>query len=394
MLGPTVLVYVSFSEGAPVRGGPRSMFVTATNLKRYRPFFVLTQPNSFFSDLQRAGIGVALEKIGRPLDGFRSSSVREKFRRAASIVRHDLELVRIARLQNATIFHCQDTSEAIVGGLAMRLSGRAVVMHIRGQGEGRVFSFLLAALISSRVVFVSAPLREDYVNLVPSYLRGWLRSRSTSVPNGIRMNSANPPDADAAREAIGLPRDAFVATIIGPFTDNKNQLELLRWADPLLALSEKLHVVFVGSMQQDSEYASRVASAATTTISPERIHFLGERPHESMPDVYAATDVVLIPSKKEGLPRVALEAYSFGRPVIAVRHAGTEAAVQHSKTGLLVNCVAEFSDAVSTLLNANTWARVSDGARQFLRDSFDADRVTSIIEEIYDECSRASLSGN
>ncbi len=47
-------------------------------------------------------------------------------------------------------------------------------------------------------------------------------------------------------------------------------------------------------------------------------------------------DVLVLPSKREGLPRVILEAMSMGKPVIATNVAGCREAINHNENGLLV----------------------------------------------------------
>ncbi|NEU55656.1 glycosyltransferase family 4 protein [Halorussus sp. MSC15.2] len=49
----------------------------------------------------------------------------------------------------------------------------------------------------------------------------------------------------------------------------------------------------------------------------ESITFLGHVSYDEMPNVYRSTDVLVLPSRAEGLPRTVLEAFASGTPVVA-----------------------------------------------------------------------------
>jgi glycosyltransferase involved in cell wall biosynthesis len=65
-----------------------------------------------------------------------------------------------------------------------------------------------------------------------------------------------------------------------------------------------------------------------------RVRFLGHR--EDVPDLLAACDVFVLPSRREGLGVAALEAMALARPVVATQVGGLGSAVVHERTGLLV----------------------------------------------------------
>lgn len=66
-----------------------------------------------------------------------------------------------------------------------------------------------------------------------------------------------------------------------------------------------------------------------------RISFLGHKSAEEMPEIFAKSHVVVLPSYREGLPKVLLEAQASGRPVITTDVPGCRDAIEEGKTGLL-----------------------------------------------------------
>jgi len=68
----------------------------------------------------------------------------------------------------------------------------------------------------------------------------------------------------------------------------------------------------------------------------EVVNFIGWVPPEKVPALINTATVVILPSRQEGLPLVALEAAFMARPVVATRVGGLPEVVRHQQTGLLV----------------------------------------------------------
>jgi glycosyltransferase involved in cell wall biosynthesis len=68
--------------------------------------------------------------------------------------------------------------------------------------------------------------------------------------------------------------------------------------------------------------------------SDSRIHLMG--PRDEMPQWYAAMDLVVLPTYREGFPNVILEAAAMKLPAVATRIPGCADAVDDGETGLLV----------------------------------------------------------
>ena len=146
------------------------------------------------------------------------------------------------------------------------------------------------------------------------------------IPSGVNTRIFVPKK----REFNMIPRVLFVSR----FSLGKGLPYLIKAAG-LLRRNHHFRILMVGGTPQDNGYG----------ISISMIRDLGLRdivevrppvPHSNLPEIYSAHDMSVLPSEKEALGKVLLEAMACGRPVISTRSGGITDIVDDGKTGLLV----------------------------------------------------------
>ncbi|MFZ3359698.1 MAG: glycosyltransferase family 4 protein, partial [Xanthobacteraceae bacterium] len=103
-----------------------------------------------------------------------------------------------------------------------------------------------------------------------------------------------------ARAALGLPVDGFILGQIGRLSYQKNQ----SFSIDLMQQLPDAQLVLVGIGPDESEIAAQIATAGLA----ERVHVVPSIPHERIGLFYSAVDLVLFPSRYEGLSLAAIEA--------------------------------------------------------------------------------------
>ena len=107
-----------------------------------------------------------------------------------------------------------------------------------------------------------------------------------------------------------------------------------------------------------------------------------------MPNVLKAAYLVVLPSYREGLPKILLEAAACGRAVVTTDVAGCRDAVTPGVTGVLVparNFLA-LSNALEALINNPIRCQaMGDAGRLLAEHSFDVRQVVVKHLDIYQE---------
>jgi len=370
------------------------MLTAIQHFTRYRPVVVLNRDGAFRKEIEAAGLQVQVIPGELGIQGFRAASLREKAARIRKIGQQGANIARSARTIGASILHCQHPNEAPSVGMAGILAGLPMVCHLRDQSRSRHPSVLMTvAALSSALVCVSDAVRQDWLSLAPQSLRRALAGKMVTVPNGIDLTwverAKRKWNRDLARTQLGISEKGLLVSIVGPLYEKKNQLAFLEAAgEDLLALDPNLLIGFFGSQHHDRDYTSRVHRLAASMRGSQRILFGGEMPHDEMPLIYLASDIILVPSRLEGLPRVAIEAQAFSRPIVGTRNTGTEAAVVDGETGILVSKdhLQGFVSAVSDLSDRSRRAAFGRAGQSFVRSKFNAPLATTALEDVYDRC--------
>jgi glycosyltransferase involved in cell wall biosynthesis len=109
---------------------------------------------------------------------------------------------------------------------------------------------------------------------------------------------------------------------------------------------------------------------------------------EDMPHVFAESSIVCLPSYREGLPKVLLEAAASGRPLVGTDVPGVREIVRHNQNGLLVppRDSPALAGALRQLIE-NRELRLSMGrrGREIVVDEFSIERVIAASMRLYEE---------
>ncbi|MBW8879364.1 MAG: glycosyltransferase [Acidobacteria bacterium] len=167
---------------------------------------------------------------------------------------------------------------------------------------------------------------------------GYPTERSRVIPYGVDVAAFSPDPARRSlwRQRLGIPEYAPLLLGVGRMATKKGFQVLIEILPALLAEHPELRVVLAGGGDLLATF-----QAATREWSA-RVHFPGSVLRDTLPDLYRAADVFVLPAvhdargNVDGLPNVILEAMASGLPVVASRVSGIPLAVEDGRTGRLV----------------------------------------------------------
>jgi len=296
------------------------------------------------------------------------------------------QIRRAIRLFGADLVHTHSSKAGILGRLAGRLEGVGAVVHsVHGFGFTPLQSvpvralFLAAERVAARwtdhFIAVSRANLEEGVRL------GLFdRDRVSLIRSGIRLEDfRRAAGGDEVRRRLGIGADETVVTQVGNFKPQKAPLDFVTMAAKVAAQVPGSRFVMVG----DGPLLPRAKALAETLGIGEKVQLCGW--WDDMPSLLAATDVLALTSRHEGLPRAVVEALAAGVPVVATSVDGTAEVVRSGRNGFLVPAgdVDGLAESVSRLLlDPSLRAEMGKAAGEGLAE-FDIDAMVRRQEELY-----------
>jgi glycosyltransferase involved in cell wall biosynthesis len=273
---------------------------------------------------------------------------------------------------------------AALRGDGRRIAYRRIGDAVRFEG-GRVRERAHVALMrrASRVIAVADILRDELVrrhHIDPS--------RVVTIPNGVDLESIVPSRSrPEIRSELGIPADARVILSLGALTWEKDPVGHL--AVVAQAAGDRPHVVHL--IAGDGPLRDRVEAEVRRLRLQERARLLG--PRDDVADLLAASDVVLLASRTEGMPASLIEAGLAGLPVAAFAISGVPEVVVHGETGVLAppGDVDALARALAGLLDDDDRRRaMGRAAAERCRERFDIRVVAPKYLGVYEEIARAA----
>lgn len=133
------------------------------------------------------------------------------------------------------------------------------------------------------------------------------------IKNGVDIDRFAGIDRGVARRKLGSDTSTRLVLQVGRLCDTKQQLLSLSALRPLLAQGDAL--LWFAGLTEDKGYEERLRRQATEWGIHDAVRFLGSR--ADVPELLAAADLYLMPSRQEAHSVAILEALASGVPIVA-----------------------------------------------------------------------------
>jgi glycosyltransferase involved in cell wall biosynthesis len=180
---------------------------------------------------------------------------------------------------------------------------------------------------------------------------------------------------------------------VGRIAPQKGQAEFIEAARILAGAGVPCRFVVCGApMFADEGYFEQVRKLAEGLP----VEFAGWR--NDVCEVLAGLDMLVVPSLagEPGAPRVVLEAYAAGVPVIAFRSGGIPEIVAHGHTGLLVESPtpAALAKAIRDIIaEPRTLGTMADAAQAAWRERYTVERYRTEVLDLVEQLVRSPFKG-
>ncbi len=233
-----------------------------------------------------------------------------------------------------------------------------------------------ATRFADRVVAVSQRLRAELAETYPA-------ERLRCIHNGIDVDSQRTPlQPPIDREQLGISNDEVAIGVVGRLTAVKGVDVFLDAARNIADVNRAVRFVVIG----DGPLRPTLERQAAENGLSERVVFLGHR--DDAARIVGALDLLVIPSRSEGIPMVLLEALASETPVVASRVGGIPEVMEHQRHGLLCepgDTVSLAGECLKLIADRDTARALASAGLRRVEEEFSASLMASRYAAIYQQ---------
>jgi glycosyltransferase involved in cell wall biosynthesis len=302
------------------------------------------------------------------------------------------DLAGLARLSNFLrrehygIVHTHTSKGGFVGRLAAWLAGVPVIVH-----TAHGFAFHEGSPHSARLFYSTleriASRWCDRLVSVSEFHRHWAlelgicgSSKILAIPNGIAALGSPEVSSAELRRQLGIRDSDLLVLSMARLAPDKGIEYLIEAAAILLRSERRFQIVIAG----DGPMRARLEELTRHLGVADWVTFLGFR--EDVSDLLAASDLVVLPSLREGLSIALLEAMAAGKPIIATkigshRELASQAEIAHLVSPADAPALCEAILQIAP--DADLMSRLGTNARTLFEARYTEERMLGAYKQLY-----------
>lgn len=280
------------------------------------------------------------------------------------------EVKRIIKKCNPDIIHAHDRSACITAAIASK--NIPVVAHIHVNNNSGVVSLLKNVVFTwfskkyRHIFWVSDSAYDEF------QFKGIIKKKSSVLYNVIDMKTlSKKTDSDTAEYDYNI-------VYVGRLSYQKNPERLMKVLHSVIQKKDDVKIAIVGN----GEYKQFVVDYIRDNDLDKNIDYLGYLNNPLK--IIRSSKVLVMTSRFEGTPMVALEAQCLGVPIVSTPVDGMKKIVQNGNNGYLTDADDEIvSHLIEIVANENKHRMLSENSLRQATYYNDMDKYCAAITKAY-----------
>ena len=341
------------------RGGERQALWLAAELRRLgHPSIVAARP----------GEPLAQRAVQADLEVAACAPRFEADPRAAMRLRRLVRNRRIELIHAHTAHALGLAAIATIGSGVPVVAARRVDFHLR-DNFGTRWKYGRAAAVIAISRAVADILAADGIG----------RAKIAIVPDGTDVHRRIAPASAATLSALGVKQGAPLVIQVAQLVPHKDPLNFVRAVAAARERVPGIQALLVGEGELRMSIENTIRALGLTGV----LHVAGYR--NDADALLAASDVVVLSSREEGMGSVLLDALLLGKPIVATRAGGIPEVIEQGMSGLLAPVADSraLGENISKLLTNHELAQRLGTEARARAAAFSVERMTERTLAVY-----------
>lgn len=307
------------------------------------------------------------------------------------------KMYKLFKKEKFTIVHTHSAKAGFIGRVAAKMARTPIIIHTthglpfyEGQNKLKFHIYKNLEKLAGKTCDVIFSQNHEDINNLIKYKIG-TPENVFYEGNGVNIEHldsiANNVNREKLRKSLGIDGKVVIG-FYARLEPVKGHLFFLESFKKIIEKEKNVVCLLAGSnFGYENKYTNVILDKIKELNLDKHIKILGFR--EDIHQLLCITDVLVLPSQKEGIPRIVMEAMTLKVPVVATDVLGTREIVINNETGILVpyNEVNALTEAVLKVLNEpKLKEKLSVNGRKRVEKLFDERVVISRIHTNYREC--------
>ena len=295
-------------------------------------------------------------------------------------------LYKIFKEGKFDIVHCHSSKAGILGRTAAKLAG---IKRIVYTAHGFVFNEPMSKI--KKIIYINiekigakfgdkiiAVSKKDCSSATERNLVK--ESKLIYIPNAIpEIHQHSLRNVQELKSELKIFDDEFIIGTISNFYETKGHIYLIEAVKRLYAEGYKFTTLFAGE-------GPKITEMRNLSKEYSNIIFLGYR--EDNYDIMNVLDLFVLPSIKEGMPYVILEAMSLGKPVLCTKVGALSDMISDGVNGYIVepqNSELIYDKIKGILDNKDVLKDIGIAGKSYVNSNFSMEAFTAAVIQVYED---------
>lgn len=365
-------------------GAQKSMvtIIRVLDKKLYDVKVLTTNHGKLKDELHKLDIDVDVIKLGEKANVFGKQvlnySILNKFIVAIQILAYNLKLISYIRKNYIDIIYANDLRALIYTCIATKLMRKKLILYIREEISYNPLT-RIGLFFSNKVITIAKGVLKD----IPKNLISKYDYKLINIYTGFNFEKVNLESKKALKKILNINENKVVIGYVGSINTRKGLDILIKGLSEIKNKYSNITLLVAGDVTNGHEEYWR---GLQKQIVKDELNLMYLGYCEDMNTVYSIIDILILPSRSEGLPRTVIEGMGYQLPVIATDVGGTREIIANDDLGILIpkNSVKDLVLSLERLINApKTRKEMGFHAKRYVEKKFSEEGFTRRINDLF-----------